>query len=58
MNVQDLFKRLRIDGEPIGKVLQVQIDAEHTTVIYEHQKDGSDPVQRAITVESEAVSIA
>ena len=58
MNVQDLFKRLRIDGEPIGKVLQVQIDAEHTTVIYEHQKGDSDPVQRAITVESEAVSIA
>lgn len=57
MNVKELFDMLKIDGKPVGTVLQVQIDLEHTTVIYEHQKDGSDPVQRAITVESEAVTI-
>lgn len=57
MNVKELFDKLQIDGKPVGTVLQVQIDLEHTTVIYEHQKDGSDPVQRAITVESEAVTI-
>lgn len=57
MNVKELFERLRIDGKPVGEVLQVQIDLEHTTVIYNHQKDGSEPVQRAITVESEAVTI-
>lgn len=57
MNVKELFDKLKIDGKPVGTVLQVQIDLEHTTVIYEHQKDGGDPVQRAITVESEAVTI-
>lgn len=57
MNIKELFDKLRIDGKPVGEVLQVQIDLEHTTVIYEHQKDGSEPVQRAITVESEAVTI-
>lgn len=57
MNVKELFEKLRIDGKPVGEVLQVQIDLEHTTVIYNHQKDGSEPVQRAITVESEAVTI-
>lgn len=57
MNVKELFEKLRIDGKPVGEVLQVQIDLEHTTVIYNHQKDGTEPVQRAITVESEAVTI-
>ena len=57
MNVKELFEKLRIDGKPVGEVLQVQIDLEHTTVIYNHQIDGSESVQRAITVESEAVTI-
>lgn len=57
MNVKDLFERLRIDGKPVGTVLQVQIDLEHTTVIYDHHREGAEPVQRAITVESEAVTI-
>lgn len=57
MNIREFFEKLQIDGKPVGNVLQVQIDLEHTTVIYEHQKDGSEPVQRAITVESEAVTI-
>ena len=57
MNIREFFEKLQIDGKPVGNVLQVQIDLEHTTVIYEHQKDGSEPVQRAITVESEAGTI-
>lgn len=57
MNVKELFERLRIDGKPVGTVLQLQIDADHTTVIYEHLREGDEPVQRAITVESEAVTI-
>lgn len=57
MSVKELFEKLRIDGKPVGMVLQVQIDLEHTTVVYEHQRDGAEPVQRAITVESEAVTI-
>lgn len=57
MNIREFFEKLQIDGKPVGNVLQVQIDLEHTTVIYNHHKDGSEPVQRAITVESEAVTI-
>lgn len=57
MNIKELFANLKIDGKPVGTVLQVQIDLEHTTVVYEHQRDGAEPVQRAITVESEAVTI-
>lgn len=57
MNIEDLFEKLRIDGKPVGTVLQVQIDLEHATIIYEHQREGAEPVQRAITVESEAVTI-
>lgn len=57
MNIREFFEKLQIDGKPVGNVLQVQIDLEHTTVIYEHNRDGAEPVQRAITVESEAVTI-
>lgn len=57
MNVKELFDKLQIDDKPVGNVLQIQIDMERATVIYEHQKDGCDPVQRVITVESEAVTI-
>lgn len=57
MNIKELFENFKIDGKPVGTVLQVQIDLEHTTVVYEHQRDGGEPVQRAITVESEAVTI-
>lgn len=57
MNIREFLDKLQIDGKPVGNVLQVQIDLEHTTVIYEHNRDGAEPVQRAITVESEAVTI-
>lgn len=56
MNVKELFEKIRIDGEQLGDILQVQIDAEHTTVVYERHRENGDPVQRAITVESEAVT--
>ena len=57
MNIREFLDKLQIDGKPVGNVLQVQIDLERTTVIYEHNRDGAEPVQRAITVESEAVTI-
>lgn len=57
MNVKELFEKLKIDGEPVGTVLQVQIDAERATVVYERPREGAEPVQRVITVESEAVTI-
>ena len=57
MNVKELFEKLKIDGEHVGTVLQVQIDAERATVVYERQREDAEPVQRVITVESEAVTI-
>lgn len=57
MKICEMFDKIRIDGKPIGKVLQAQIDAERITLIYEHQREDGEPTQRAITVESEAVTI-
>lgn len=57
MKICEMFEKIRIDGEPVGKVLQAQIDMERTTIVYEHQCESGEIVQRAITVESEAVTI-
>lgn len=57
MDVKEFLKKISIDGKPVYNALQVTIDEEKTTIIYAHQKEGADPVQRAITVESEAITI-
>lgn len=57
MNVKEMLERICIDGKPMNNVLQVTVDDEKTTIVYAHQKGGVDPVQRVITVESEAITI-
>lgn len=57
MTILEMLKKIRIDGKPVGKVIQAQIDEERITIVYEHQREGCEPTQRAITVESEAVTI-
>ena len=57
MTIHELFEKIRIDGEPVGRVIQAQIDTERVTIVYEKMREGAEPIQRAITVESEAVTI-
>lgn len=56
MTVKKLFDKICIDGIPVENVLQVTIDEEKTTVVYEHPGADGDHAQRVITVESEAVT--
>lgn len=56
MSVKELFDRIKIDGKPVENVVQITVDYENTTVVYDHLREGSDPARRAITVESEAVT--
>lgn len=57
MTITELFEKIRIDGEPVGHVLQAQIDHEQVTIVYEKPREGAEPALRTVTVESEAVTI-
>lgn len=57
MNVKELLSKVCIDGQPVKNVLQVTVDEEKVTVVYEHPRGDAEPAQRVITVESEAVTI-
>lgn len=56
MNVAEFLGKVCVDGQPVSDVLQVTVDMEKVTIVYERQRDGADPAHRVLTVESEAVT--
>lgn len=57
MTATEFLQSIRIDGTPLCGVVQITIDAEKTTAIYNVEKSGGEMAQRVITVETEAISI-
>lgn len=57
MTIKELLSKVKIDGKPVPNVLQIQADELQTTIVWGVPQRGSEPVNRVITVESEAVEI-
>ena len=58
MTAADFLRNIRVDGRPIdGEVMQVTLDAEQTTLVYDVPRPGAEPARRVITVETGAISI-
>lgn len=57
MTATELLQSIRIDGTPLCGVVQITLDEEKTTMVYNVKKGGGEMAQRVITVETEAVSI-
>lgn len=52
MKAEKMMQNIQVDGEKLGKVLQIVLDAAQTTIAYETDSGH----QRTITVETEAVT--
>lgn len=56
MTVKDMLASVRIDQTRVDGVVQITLDEEKTTIVYEAAKASGEKAQRVITVETEAVS--
>lgn len=57
MSVTEFLSKIKLDGKPIDGVVQITADAEKASIWWNVPRDGAEPARRAITVESEAVTI-
>ena len=51
------MQKFCVDGQPVPGVVQATIDGDKTTLIYDVAKSNGTVARRAITVETEAVTI-
>lgn len=48
---------VRLDGKPVPNVVQVHMDAAQTTLVYDVENADGRKFRRAVTVETEAITI-